>query len=124
MRPEAPSKSSGWTDSSIEALTDLTGVDLATADLARVRRAWLRAHLAEQDGRCAYCRRRIGIDLPGNRRATVDHVVPRRMNGADARANTVAACLGCNTRKGHDVFANLEVQPWFRMALAEGRTEA
>lgn len=103
--------------------SDLTASGLTIAEAAAVRRSWLREHLTAQDHRCAYCRRRVAADATGERRATIDHVVARKEGGADARANTVAACLGCNTRKGHGSFAELEVQPWFRIALAEGRSE-
>jgi len=42
---------------------------------------------------CQYCGRR-GIDL------TLDHVLPRHLGGTHIWTNVVAACPGCNHRKG------------------------
>ena len=35
-----------------------------------------------------------------DRRATIDHIVPRSGGGEDIFENTAAACVYCNTRKG------------------------
>ncbi len=43
------------------------------------------------EGRCAYC---------GGHAITVDHVLPRSYGGKNTWRNTVAACGGCNQRKG------------------------
>ena len=54
--------------------------------------AWSRAGvLARDHRRCAYC---------GKAASTVDHVRPRSRGGANSWLNTVAACGGCNQRKG------------------------
>ena len=37
---------------------------------------------------------------PGGDATTVDHVVPRARGGRNTWLNTVAACGGCNQRKG------------------------
>ena len=67
---------------------------------------WLARHFERQNGRCAYC----GIPMllppfrvkkPGDRRATLDHIVPLVRGGADSEANTVAACDACNAAKGN-----------------------
>jgi 5-methylcytosine-specific restriction endonuclease McrA len=42
---------------------------------------------------CQYCGRKT-LDL------TIDHVIPRHMNGPHAWTNVVAACYACNHRKG------------------------
>jgi 5-methylcytosine-specific restriction endonuclease McrA len=42
---------------------------------------------------CQYCGRKDG-------NLTVDHVMPRHMGGAHIWTNVVAACAGCNHRKG------------------------
>ena len=42
---------------------------------------------------CQYCGRR---DL----KLTIDHVVPRRLQGPDTWENLVAACMVCNAKKG------------------------
>ncbi|MGH3714881.1 MAG: HNH endonuclease [Micromonosporaceae bacterium] len=53
---------------------------------------WTRAGvMARDDRRCAYCRG------PAD---TIDHVLPRSRGGRDSWRNTVAACGGCNQRKG------------------------
>ena len=42
-------------------------------------------------GRCGYC---------GGHASTIDHVLPRSRGGRNTWPNTVAACDGCNQRKG------------------------
>ncbi len=63
---------------------------------------WLVRHVERQNGRCAYC----GVAMfmspqrgPADCRATLDHVVPRALGGADSEGNTVAACEACNAAK-------------------------
>lgn len=54
--------------------------------------AWTKAGLLRRDGHtCAYC---------GHRGSTVEHVLPVSRGGRSTWANTVIACLPCNTRKG------------------------
>ncbi|WP_203922774.1 HNH endonuclease [Rugosimonospora africana] len=54
--------------------------------------AWSRSGVINRDdGRCAYC---------GGHATTVDHVMPRSRGGKNSWRNTVAACGGCNQRKG------------------------
>ena len=48
---------------------------------------------ARDNNRCQYCNRQDG-DL------TLDHVIPRRLGGRHEWENLVAACRGCNHRKG------------------------
>jgi 5-methylcytosine-specific restriction endonuclease McrA len=53
---------------------------------------WSRRGVLARDGRrCAYC---------GGPASTIDHVLPRSRGGRDSWTNTVAACGGCNQRKG------------------------
>jgi len=53
---------------------------------------WSRAGVLVRDGRrCGYCR---------GPASTVDHVLPRSRGGRNTWTNTVAACEGCNQRKG------------------------
>ena len=53
---------------------------------------WSRAGVLARDGRrCAYC---------GGCATTIDHVLPRSRGGGNTWLNTVAACGGCNQRKG------------------------
>ena len=54
--------------------------------------AWSRSGVRARDGhRCAYC---------GASATTIDHVLPRSRGGRNTWLNTVAACGGCNQRKG------------------------
>jgi 5-methylcytosine-specific restriction endonuclease McrA len=54
--------------------------------------AWSRSGvLARDTRRCGYC------DGPAT---TVDHIVPRSRGSRNTWANTIAACDGCNQRKG------------------------
>jgi 5-methylcytosine-specific restriction endonuclease McrA len=54
--------------------------------------AWSRTGVLARDGyRCAYC---------GGHATTVDHILPRSRGGRNTWLNTVAACDGCNQRKG------------------------
>jgi 5-methylcytosine-specific restriction endonuclease McrA len=53
---------------------------------------WSRSGVLLRDGhRCAYC---------GGGASTIDHVLPRSRGGTNSWLNTVAACGGCNQRKG------------------------
>jgi 5-methylcytosine-specific restriction endonuclease McrA len=54
--------------------------------------AWSRAGVLARDGRrCGYCTAAA---------TTVDHILPRSRGGRNTWLNTVAACDGCNQRKG------------------------
>ena len=54
--------------------------------------AWSRSGVLIRDGRrCGYC---------GGAATTIDHIVPRSRGGRNSWLNTVAACGGCNQRKG------------------------
>lgn len=54
--------------------------------------AWSRSGVTARDGhRCGYC---------AGAATTVDHVLPSSRGGRNTWLNTVAACGGCNQRKG------------------------
>ena len=54
--------------------------------------AWSRPGVLVRDGhRCGYC---------GGTATTIDHLLPRSRGGSNSWRNTVAACGGCNQRKG------------------------
>jgi hypothetical protein len=54
--------------------------------------AWSRSGVLNRDGRrCGYC--------PATA-TTVDHILPRCRGGKNTWRNTIAACDGCNQRKG------------------------
>ncbi|WP_309081229.1 HNH endonuclease [Zhihengliuella sp.] len=58
-----------------------------------------RRGVLRRDGyRCAYC---------GRNAATVDHIHPRSLGGADSWENLVACCLDCNGRKGNRTLSQL-----------------
>jgi 5-methylcytosine-specific restriction endonuclease McrA len=53
-----------------------------------------RKNVLRRDGHvCQYCGRT-------DQTLTVDHIIPRARGGNDAWENLVAACVGCNNRKG------------------------
>lgn len=55
-----------------------------------------RAHVLARDGFCCqYCGRRMTVS-----QSTFDHVLPRSRGGTTSWENIVAACRGCNGRKG------------------------
>ena len=54
--------------------------------------AWWKRRIA--GGTCHYCRRAVGI-----RALTLDHVVPLIRGGRSVRANIVASCKDCNSKK-------------------------
>ena len=45
---------------------------------------------------CQYCGKRKGAD-----ELTLDHITPRSQAGSSTPENLVAACVGCNNRKGN-----------------------
>lgn len=54
--------------------------------------AWSRPGVLVRDDRvCGYC---------GGHATTVDHILPRSRGGRNTWLNTIAACGGCNQRKG------------------------
>lgn len=55
--------------------------------------------ILERDGyECVWCRQAIEVGL---NRATTDHLIPRVKGGPSWIENEVAACRGCNKRRGH-----------------------
>lgn len=67
-----------------------------------IRRSWLKHHLLVQGYKCAYC----SVDLVVGRekgfeelQATIDHIIPRSVQGPDRIDNTLAACARCNNCK-------------------------
>ena len=54
--------------------------------------AWSRAGVLNRDGRrCGYC---------AGEATTIDHILPSSRGGKNTWLNSVAACGGCNQRKG------------------------
>jgi 5-methylcytosine-specific restriction endonuclease McrA len=67
--------------------------------------AWSRSGVLIRDGhRCAYC---------AGQATTVDHILPRSRGGKNTWTNTVAACDGCNQRKGDRTPAEAGMVPRF-----------
>lgn len=80
-------------------------IDLAWSihrpDPRRVVIARLRARVAaEQNHRCCYCGVRTTQEQGHDHSATLEHVVPVSLGGADTYANVVLACFGCNQARG------------------------
>ena len=69
--------------------------------------AWWKRRIAV--GICHYCRRTVGP-----RALTLDHVVPLIRGGRSVRANMVAACKECNSKKQ-------SLLPWEWDAYLEAR---
>jgi len=78
-------------------------------DIKKIRDASFR----DQNGRCYYCRQPMWRTDPAafakthalspalacRLQATAEHLTPKRDGGDDGKANIVAACLYCNTRR-------------------------
>lgn len=62
-----------------------------------------RVLIYERDGyRCRYCGIQVETDsVSWERRATLDHVLPRACGGLGTFDNLVTACRPCNARKGN-----------------------
>lgn len=59
--------------------------------------AWKKKRVLDRDKRtCAYC---------GEYANTIDHIKPKKLGGQNEWLNTVAACLPCNSKKGHKTLA-------------------
>lgn len=71
---------------------------------AHNRRISRKAVLARDDWTCQYC----GERKPG---MTIDHVIPRSRGGKSVWENTVAACGGCNRRKGDRLPHEVQMHP-------------
>lgn len=68
--------------------------------MKRLDAAFLKAYrasaLTSQGGCCKYC-----FEPLPRRVATADHRIARKMGGGDHRGNIAAACVNCNSVKGH-----------------------
>lgn len=71
---------------------------------AHSRRLSRKAVLARDDWTCQYC----GERKPG---MTIDHVIPRSRGGLSVWENIVAACGGCNRRKGDRLPQEIQMHP-------------
>lgn len=71
---------------------------------AHSRRISRKAILARDSWTCQYC----GERKPG---MTIDHVIPRSRGGKSVWENTVAACGGCNRRKGNRLPHEIQMHP-------------
>lgn len=60
-----------------------------------LRQEYTTAALAEQKGRCLYCKAPLAREV-----ATADHKRPQVQGGRTTRENIGAACVGCNVAKG------------------------
>lgn len=72
-------------------------------DSSRVRRA-IRADLVEQqEGRCYWCNKPMGLadDMTNPHRATLEHLLPLSKGGRNVQGNQVAAGKSCNLARGN-----------------------
>jgi 5-methylcytosine-specific restriction endonuclease McrA len=78
-----------------------------------------RNQIFERDGyRCVYCGEQFAPD-----QLTLDHVQPRIRGGDRSEGNLVTACMGCNTRKGHQRLSRfLHAEPAARRTFFERAT--
>ncbi len=65
-------------------------------------RIYWRTQLSEaQNHRCCWCGKHM-VFIPNRKdSATIEHVIPRSMGGADHPDNYAVACGGCNTARGN-----------------------
>lgn len=49
-----------------------------------------------EGGKCFYCHTELKF-----KSATIDHIIPKSMNGPLTVDNTVCACKQCNNKRGH-----------------------
>lgn len=105
--------------------------DVYSQEVARKKRlgvAQKRAIVAQQQGRCFYCERRLGSRVLYRGKQTLlrthfDHFIPLSFSHNSESGNFVAACHICNTVKGSMIFQNSDharayiaatVGPWIR----------
>ena len=91
-----------------------TELDLAVAELVRgkssepapsiPRKNWsdaVRARVSRRyGGKCYVCGEPVVLGDPGDRGATLDHVVPLFLGGEDSESNLALSCRRCNLAKG------------------------
>ena len=65
-------------------------------------RAYLRTRAAEaQNWKCCYCGTDMQTsDTSRKKYVSLEHVIPKSEGGADETENLVAACQGCNNKRG------------------------
>ena len=62
----------------------------------------LKARVRERDGdNCWLCGERISKNARGQRRGTLDHVIPRSLGGPNSIMNLKLAHKACNEARGH-----------------------
>jgi 5-methylcytosine-specific restriction endonuclease McrA len=74
-------------------------VPQASKQAKKQKRAWRRKAIKENAGQgCPACKKKFDN---GQHMATVDHIIPRSMGGADAPHNYQLLCFQCNLDKGN-----------------------
>jgi len=94
-----PSVITEWPTRAI--IKQMEGIEYVSIALKVARNIHMRCRLAEaQNWRCCWC----GIDCipePNHKNsATIEHVTPRSLGGADEWENYAMACARCNHRRG------------------------
>ncbi len=79
------------------------------------QRLWnnVKSRLLKERDVCRYCRQRF---KPHQRRATLDHIMPRLRGGDDSEGNLTLCCRQCNREKG--TFTLAEWRDHLRRQLA------
>lgn len=67
-------------------------------------------------GTCEYC----GTALRSRDEMFIDHVVPRSLQGSNDERNLRAACVSCNSQKGHRTLGYLRAVLRLRSTKLEG----
>lgn len=68
--------------------------------MSKVTRRRIRTLGEAQNWRCAYCGTPVEPEHDHPRRATLDHVIPKRHGGQNHKGNLVVACHTCNSGRG------------------------
>lgn len=70
--------------------------------------------LIARDGKmCAWCGRKLDV---GDRKTTVDHVIPKAAKGSNEVSNYLLACKACNSERGCTA-----ADEWLESCLRTGR---
>lgn len=84
----------------------LTAPRVVSGDVERKRnyRAAKKRMLRKQKT-CRWCHCQLSLDgeIPGTKKATLEHIIPLKRGGLDQPNNWTLACEECNSRRGHEM---------------------
>ncbi len=69
----------------------------------RKRKSHLRRLFMRQMGRCHWCEQCVSNDQESRKYATIEHLIPLALGGANHGDNLVMACLDCNNKRGCEI---------------------